>query len=77
MFLFDLVRACKTNGEIIVNLKIQEEAISSSCLMLATPMRLGVLIREDFPGKLGKRNCVKVNRNYKSVCVYRVSVMCC
>ena len=30
-----LVRAYKTTG--IVNLKIQEEAISPSCLMLATP----------------------------------------
>ena len=33
-----LVRACKTIGKIIVNLKIQEEAIASSWFMLAAPM---------------------------------------
>ena len=33
-----MVIGCKTTGKIIVNLKIQEEAIASSCLMLATPI---------------------------------------
>ena len=51
-----LVRACKTTGKVIVNFKIQEEAIASSCLMLATPMRP--------QKKITKKNyCTKINYN--------------
>ena len=40
----------KKTGKIIVSLKIQEEAIASSCLMLATPMLLSVAeIASRFP----------------------------